>query len=78
MRCSNARPNCSPFGNGILNVEEIELGCLADDLARLAPLEGFHEVPEQRIDENLVILLDGLGVDAAVARDVRVVDEFAV
>ena len=60
------------------HVEQVELRSFADDLSFLAPLPRLDESAEQRVDEDLVVLLHGLRVDAAVPRDVGVVGEVAV
>jgi hypothetical protein len=55
------------------HVEQIELRSFSDDLPLLAPLPGLDEGAEKRFDEDLVIFLHGLRIDAADPRGPRLV-----
>jgi len=60
------------------HVEQVEPGRLRDDRARTAPAERLDHHTEQGVDEDLEVLLDGLGTHAAVPGHIAVVDQLAV
>src|SRR6185436_4690797 len=52
------------------HVEQVALRSFSDDLPFLAPFPRFDESAEQSVDEDLVVLLHRLRIDAAVPCDV--------
>ena len=60
------------------DIEQVELGSTGDNLPRAPATERLEQRADKRVDENLKVLPNRLGIDAAISGDIAEIEEFTV